>query len=94
MSAGLDESTKTNCQCKNWGTKTCPLDDDDKAFFTKRANEREASNDALYDGLQRQEDLKEKCKSKVSSRWKTYWRRSWNSSIIILWIPVSIKLLL
>ena len=63
--AGLDERQKLIVNAQTGEQKLVPLDDDDKAFFTKRANEREASNDALYDGLQRQEDLKESARAKL-----------------------------
>ena len=62
---GLDERQKLILNAKTGEQKIVPLDDDDKAFFRKRANEREASNDALYDGLQRKEDLKESARAKL-----------------------------
>ena len=62
---GLDERQKLIVNAKTGEQKLVPLDDDDKAFFRKRAKTRQAEHDALYDGLQRKEDLKESARAKL-----------------------------
>jgi|TARA_R100001460_G_scaffold24521_1_gene49233 hypothetical protein len=63
--AGLDERKKLIVNAQTGEQQLVPLDDDDKEWFRARANEREASNDALFDGLQRKEDLKESARAKL-----------------------------
>ena len=63
--AGLDERQKLIVNAKTGEEKLVPLDDDDKAYFRRKADTREAENDAFYDGLQAKEDLKASAKAKL-----------------------------
>tara|TARA_B100000941_G_C28125791_1_gene360382 strand:+ start:64 stop:351 length:288 start_codon:yes stop_codon:yes gene_type:complete len=63
--AGLDERQKLIVNAQTGEQKYVPLDDDDKAFFTKRAKTREASHNALFDGINAREDLKESARAKL-----------------------------
>ena len=63
--AGLDERQKIILNAQTGEQKLVPLDDDDKEYFRKKADTREAENDAFYDGLQTREDLKASARAKL-----------------------------
>tara|TARA_R110000851_G_scaffold253097_2_gene405548 strand:+ start:1464 stop:1748 length:285 start_codon:yes stop_codon:yes gene_type:complete len=63
--AGLDERQKLIVNAQTGEQQLVPLDDDDKAFFIKKASTREAENDAHFDKLQAKEDLKASAKAKL-----------------------------
>ena len=63
--AGLDERQKLIVNAQTGEQQLVPLDDDDKAFFTKKASTRQAENDAHFDKLQAKQDLKDSAKAKL-----------------------------
>ena len=63
--AGLDERQKLIVNAQTGEQQLVPLDDDDKAFFRKKASTRQDENDAHFDKLQAKEDLKASAKAKL-----------------------------